>query len=69
MFSVRVQTEYLDTRKIRITLHRLTLDVSEGRLEDFLPNIDGCRGHTGEEQNGCFHWGCYHACDFNWEKF
>lgn len=38
--SVRLQTEYLDTRKSGITLYGVLLDISEDQVGTFLPNMD-----------------------------
>lgn len=36
--SVRLQTDYIDTRKTRATLHEVTMDVSKDNLGAFSPN-------------------------------
>lgn len=36
--SVRLQTEYMDTRKTRVTLHGVAMDISKDHLVAFSPN-------------------------------
>lgn len=50
--SVRLQTEYMGTRKTKMTLHGVAMDITDERLADFYSqfgDVSAVDGKTGND--------------------